>query len=127
MAFDYFNAALFGGELPRCILNFSRHSNRANGFFAPERWSRGTEHTHEISLNPDLLNRPLLACMSTLVHEMAHLWQHAEGKPSRRTYHNAEWAQKMEDVGLMPSHTGEPGGRRTGQKMSHYVIEGGGL
>lgn len=81
--------------------------------------------THEISLNPDLLFRPIVDVMSTLVHEITHLWQEEFGQPSRGGYHNAEWAQKMEAIGLMPSHTGKPGGRRTGQQMSHYVIEGG--
>jgi hypothetical protein len=123
-AYDYFNRTLFGGQLPRCILNFSRHA-RANGFFSPECWSRGDERTHEISLNPDVLNRPLLDSMGTLVHEMVHLWQQEFGKPSRRGYHNAEWAGKMAEIGLMPSETGQPGGRRTGQRVSHYVIEGG--
>jgi hypothetical protein len=31
----------------------------------------------------------------------------------------------MEALGLMPSHTHEPGGRRVGQKMGHYLIAGG--
>ena len=31
----------------------------------------------------------------------------------------------MERVGLMPSSTGAPGGKRTGQSMTHYVIEDG--
>lgn len=31
----------------------------------------------------------------------------------------------MESIGLMPSDTGEPGGKRTGQRMSDYPIEGG--
>jgi hypothetical protein len=56
---------------------------------------------------------------------MAHLWQHHYGTPSRGRYHNAEWAAKMKAVGLIPSHTGRPGGRETGQKMSHYIEEGG--
>jgi hypothetical protein len=123
-AFDYFNRTLFGDRLPRCILNFSRHA-RAFGFFSPERWGCGDEHTHEISLNPDVLNRPLLDSMGTLVHEMVHLWQREFGKPSRRGYHNAEWAGRMEEIGLMPSDTGQPGGKRTGQRVSHYVIDGG--
>lgn len=63
--------------------------------------------------------------MSTLVHEMCHLWQQEFGRPSRSGYHNEEWADKMAAVGLMPSRTGKPGGRRTGQQMTHYVIEGG--
>ena len=31
----------------------------------------------------------------------------------------------MEDVGLMPSNTGRPGGKKTGQQMTHYIIRGG--
>jgi hypothetical protein len=124
-AYDHFNRELFGGELPRCMLNFSRWSRRVVGFFAPGRWERPGERTHEISLNPESLYRPVEDTMSTLVHEMCHLWQQEFGRPSRTGYHNAEWAAKMEAVGLKPSHTGRPGGQRTGQQMTHYVIDGG--
>jgi hypothetical protein len=126
-AYDYFNATLFDGRLRRCILNFDRHARRAAGFFAPERWVRSSsdERTHEISLNPNVLDAPLEHRMSTLVHEMVHLWQQEYGKPSRRGYHNRKWANKMESIGLMPSSTGKPGGKRTGQQMSDYVIAGG--
>ncbi len=31
----------------------------------------------------------------------------------------------MERVGLMPSDTGQPGGRKVGQSMTHYIITGG--
>jgi hypothetical protein len=31
----------------------------------------------------------------------------------------------MEQVGLMPSTSGQPGGKRTGQQMDHYIIPGG--
>jgi hypothetical protein len=27
----------------------------------------------------------------------------------------------MEEVGLIPSDTGQPGGKKTGQRMTHYV------
>lgn len=63
--------------------------------------------------------------MSTLAHEMAHLWQHHFGKPSRAAYHNKEWAEKMHEIGLAPSSTGQPGGKETGQKVSHYIEQGG--
>src|SRR5690606_37233909 len=43
----------------------------------------------------------------------------------RGNYHNKEWADKMEQVGLMPSNTGEPGGKRTGDRMTHYILQGG--
>jgi hypothetical protein len=123
-AFDYFNAELFDDELPHCILNFSRHA-RFQGFFAPLRWERPDGRTHEISLNPRCLKRPPRETMGTLVHEMVHLWQQEFGKPSRPGYHNREFAAKMESVGLITSKTGKPGGKRTGQGMSHYIVEEG--
>ena len=38
---------------------------------------------------------------------------------------NTQWADKMIEIGLMPSDTGLPGGRITGQKMSDYPISDG--
>lgn len=63
--------------------------------------------------------------MQTLVHEMVHLWQAHYGDQGRRGYHNKEWGAKMEEIGLMPSDTGKPGGKKTGEQMADYVIEGG--
>ena len=31
----------------------------------------------------------------------------------------------MEEIGLMPSHNGKEGGKRTGQEMADYPIKGG--
>jgi hypothetical protein len=123
-AFDYFNIVLFNGELPRCILNFSRHA-KAYGFFAPVRWSKGETITHEISLNPDTFSRPLMATMATLVHEMCHLWDWEQGNTSSRGYHGKSWADQMEAIGLMPTDTGLPGGKRTGFKVTHSIESDG--
>ena len=136
----YFNKVLFAGTLGHVILNFSRHA-RALGFFAPERWRNTSEElTHEISLNPSYLKRAdMKDAVSTLVHEMAHLkryeeWREeerntppGEDKPTPPTpgYHDARWADLMESIGLMPSDTGKPGGKRLGFRMDHYIIPGG--
>jgi len=127
-AYQYFNFQLFDGSLPDCFLNFSRlNNNRTMGFFTPAKWEErdGNEDgqpLHEISLCPAWLNRDVREVMSTLVHEMVHLWQQEFGVPSRRGYHNKEWARKMVAVGLFPSDIGKPGGKMTGQRMSHYVL-----
>lgn len=124
-AFDYFNKELFEGELPYCILNFSRKS-KAVGFFAPERWKSDAQRAHEISLNPDHLTQLPESIFSTLVHEMVHLWRYSGGgKPPAGGYHDRHWAKKMEEIGLMPSATGQPGGKKTGKKMGDYVVAGG--
>lgn len=124
--YAYFNRVLFAGQLAPVILNFSRASARTLGFFAPKRWGRGADSTHEISLCPSYLAlRPPKETASTLVHEMAHAWQEEHGKPGRGRYHNQEWADKMKAIGLQPTATGELGGPETGDSMTHVIVKGG--
>lgn len=124
--YDYFNRALFGGELSPVLLNFSRASAKTLGFFAPKRWGKGEASTHEISLSPSWLAlRSPKETASTLVHEMAHAWQAEHGKPGRGGYHNQEWADKMLELGLHPTSTGEVGGPMTGDSMTHVIVKGG--
>jgi len=66
--------------------------------------------------------------LQTVVHEQCHLWQYINSTPGNRPragYHNEQWANQMESIGLMPSHTGAKGGKRTGQKMSDYPLSDG--
>lgn len=125
--FVYYNDKLFVGKLPYCLVNLSRH-RQAVGFFIEKNWQSASGETkHEISINPDTLGMGDEFWHSTLVHEMVHMWQFEFGKPSRYNYHNKEWALKMMDIGLMPTTTGQPGGKPIGQNMDHYVMEGRGF
>lgn len=126
-AFDYFNQELFEGALPQVLLTLQRR-RKFRGFFHHDHMvERGTERRlSEIALNPEtFFERTPKEVLSTLVHEMVHLWQAEFGTPGKGGYHNAEWADAMEDVGLMPSTTALPGGARTGIKCSHYIMPDG--
>jgi hypothetical protein len=84
-AFDVFNVRLFDGELPSCLVTLQRKS-KAYGYFAGGRFGSrdGSEITDEIALNPSAFReRSDRQSLSTLAHEMAHLWQHHFGKVSR--------------------------------------------
>ncbi len=126
-AFEFFNMRLFNGELPPCLITLTR-KRYARGYFWGGMFVSRLEHrkVDEIALNPvhftDYIDKEIL---SVLVHEMVHLQQHHFGKPSRSGYHNRQWANWMESLGLMPSDTAKPGGKKTGQAVSHYIIEGG--
>jgi hypothetical protein len=125
-AFDFFNGFLFQDRLPRCMITL--RANRSSlGYFAEDRFEDSSEQViHEIALNPKRFkNRSVEDVLSTLVHEMVHLEQECFGNPGRGKYHNREWASLMKRVGLHPSDTAQPGGKETGQRMSHYIIEGG--
>ncbi|WP_430471400.1 SprT-like domain-containing protein [Thalassospira lucentensis] len=126
-AFDHFNRTIFGGKLPACLITLQRNK-RTFVYYSYERFVCGStgELTDEIAMNPSyFVARPIHVTLSTLVHEMAHQWQFHFGKPGRRGYHNHEWADFMEQIGLMPSNTGQPGGRRVGEQMTHYTIDDG--
>lgn len=126
-AFDHFNRELFDGQLPPCLFTF-RSEKRTYGYFSSERFVHrdGQAMTDEIAINPSYFAVvPIGEILQTVVHEMVHSWQFHFGKPSRRGYHNHEWAAKMEEVGLMPSSTGQPGGAKVGEKMADYPIPGG--
>ncbi len=60
-----------------------------------------------------------------MVHLMLHIWQAHFGSPGRGGYHNREFANMAKTLGLHPSDTGEPGGKETGERISHFVVEGG--
>ena len=127
-AFDYFNSEIFAGQLPKCLLTLQR-DKKSYGYFSSQRFlsARDGSKTDEIAMNPAYFGlRPTKDVLSTLVHEMSHCWQHYHGKAGRRGYHNMEWADFMEhNIGLIPSSTGLPGGKRIGEKMSHYIKANG--
>jgi hypothetical protein len=122
-AYNFFNRCLFDGALPECLITLQRKGGTL-GYFAGERFGTadGQGVTDEIALNPShFKERTAEQVLSTLVHEMAHLWQYHHGKISRAGYHDRQWARKMQEIGLISSSTGAEGGKKTGQKMSHYI------
>lgn len=150
-AYDFFNRRLFDGRLPDALIVLSHHRS-AYGYFRSKPFVRrdevedamifveaqneGSDESaalersrpgiDEISLNIfTFKDRTREQILSTLVHEMVHLEQHHYGKPPKRPSHNKEWGAMMERVGLIPSATGAPGGKRTGRRVSHYIEEGG--
>jgi predicted SprT family Zn-dependent metalloprotease len=128
MAYDFFNMELFSGALPPCLITVQRKKG-SFGYFSGERFQNTAnqeEITDEIALNPaHFAARTREEVFSTLAHEMVHLWQHHFGTPPTKSYHDKEWARKMREIGLIPTATGERGGKETGQKMSHLIDEVG--
>jgi len=124
-AYQYYNKQLFYSKLPPCIFTIGEYG-RAKGYMIRYAWSVNEgEQVHQISLTKSLFDWDHISIFATLVHEMVHLWQAEYGKPSINNYHNKEWGWKMKDVGLIPSDTGAEGGEEVGEKVSHYIEEGG--
>ena len=113
--------------MPQCLITLQR-DKRSMGYYSEQRFIAhdGKTQVDEIAMNPAYFAvLSVENTLSTLAHEIVHLWQFHFGNPSRRGYHNKEWAAKMEQIGLMPSNTGAVGGKKVGQQMDHYIIDGG--
>lgn len=123
-AFDHFNKNIFGNSLPACMITLSRKKSE-KGYFRRDNFeSRESGKTiHEIALNPEtFVDRNDKQILSTLAHDMVHMWQFEYGDkpPKTNGYHNREWAIKARSIGLIPfsSTTGDKG---TGAKVTHEI------
>jgi predicted SprT family Zn-dependent metalloprotease len=126
IAYNIFNKELFNLELPQCFITLNRKKN-IQGFFCPQAFTESTDSLNfiaEISLNPDYLVKPIKETLSTLVHEMCHLWCDVQGYKARKGFHSKEWGNKMLEVGLQPinAKTGEKA--ISGAKMNDEIIVG---
>jgi hypothetical protein len=128
-AYDFFNRELFDNQLPDCLITYQRKA-KTKGYFADGRFEN-TENgkiIDEIAMNPDYFSGENISpktILSTLVHEMCHLWQKYHGNPGRNRYHNQEWADMMIRVGLHPTDDGALNGKMTGDRVSHLIIMSG--
>ena len=125
--YAFYNKHLFDGKLSGCLFSFTRRKNTA-GYFSPNSWikRRTNGNVHEIAINPDTTNLKDNEFHQTLVHEMVHQWQEEYGTPSRKCYHNKEWAEKMLEVGLIPFNVNNPE-KMIGQSVSDKLMEHGKL
>lgn len=122
-AFEYYNLKLFANVLPDCLITLQRQK-KVTGYFSAERFASDTqkEYLHEIAMNPEYFKTVgIERTLSTLVHEMCHLDCFMQGLHGRGGYHNKAWARIMESKGLIPSTTGKPGGKQTGDAVTHYI------
>lgn len=129
-AYDFFNQTLFGGILPGALITL-RADRRSLSFFNHERFaSEDGRFVDEIALNSGYFGIwPVECTLSALAHEMCHQSMHyrhnVNASSTKPGYHSKEWADQMIGIGLFPSATGRPGGKTTGEGISHYIIVGG--
>lgn len=127
LAYDYFNKKLFDSKLPECLITLHRHRS-FGGYHWYNKFTNRKDKSSisEIALNPDCFeDQTDIEILSILAHEMVHAQQYVLGDPPRKGYHDRNFAFLMNEIGLQASSTGMPGGKTTGQRMSHYILENG--
>ena len=108
-AFNHHNKNIFNNELEFHLYSINR--NDIMGFFSGEVLTK--ENWKDKSFHIKLL------------HYMLHLVQEKERTASPRGYHNKRFAELSDKIDLPATVTGLPGGKNTGQYMSHYCIPNG--
>lgn len=127
-AYKYYNQKLFENKLPeRIVITIERRSN-IKGYFSSSRFSdqRENDVLSQITLNPSYFGKgDEKKVLSTLVHEMCHLYMDMSGEKLSQGYHSKKWASWMENIGLLPTDNGMKDGKKTGFRMTHLIIKGG--
>ena len=89
------------GKLPGPVLGFDKEDYRILAWYRLGKNAFGLDD--EIILNEVNLERPLYSVLETVLHEQVHLWQQRFGEhPVKRNYHNQEFVDKCESLGLHP-------------------------
>ena len=57
-----------------------------------------------MGINPDYLDRNIGEILSTVCHELCHVYEHAYIHIPRGGYHDKQWAELMRDCGLEPKY-----------------------
>lgn len=104
-AFNTINAHYFGNELEKVVITLKEGAKKhAFGWIeCNKNWKQGETARHEINISSDYLNRDINDIISTLMHEMCHLYalQHGIQDTSRANiYHNKKFKEIAEAHGL---------------------------
>ena len=73
-----------------------------------------------MAINPDYLNRSLGEIVSTICHELCHVYENAFIHIARGGYHDKQWAELMSDCGLTPVYL-----NKSKTAVTHKIAEGG--
>lgn len=73
-----------------------------------------------LAINPDYLNRDIGEIVSTICHELCHVYENAFIHIPRGGYHDKQWADLMRDCGLEPVYL-----NKSKTAVNHKVIKDG--
>lgn len=106
-AFNAINEHFYNGELEKPIITFKEGKRKqAYGWIETRKqWVQGKNERYEINISVDFLGERSIECtISTLMHEMAHLYNLQNGiKDTSRggVYHNKKFKETAEAHGLI--------------------------
>lgn len=128
------NVDKFGGKLEEPIITIV-NTPRAYGHVTCSKvWKvagkGGEQERYELNISSDSMNRPIENVVSTMLHEMVHIYHLMNGiqDVSRSgTYHNKTFKAKAEEVGLVITQIPQHGWTHTepSESLIDYIISKG--
>ena len=115
---DLMREEFFAGAVPEVVLSFDVTDRRTLGHYTLTRNGLGVRWA--LNLNPVHLARPVYRVLATLLHELAHAWQHEHGTPSKPPHHNKEFRERCESFGIPTDEGGHDLGVRSGSSFEEY-------
>lgn len=126
-AYDFYNKKFFGNLLPKAVITLE-YREGIKGYFSQGRFEnqKNGMSISQITLNPLYLKKgEEMKFFATLVHEMVHFYVKLMGEKCSYGYHSKKWADEMENIGLIPTSTGKPGGKKLGFVMTQIIDKNG--
>lgn len=78
------------------------------------------EKIQYMGINPHYLDRTIKDVLSTICHELCHIYENAFIHIARNGYHDKQWEKLMLDCGLQPKYL-----NKSKTAVSHTIIEDG--
>ena len=106
--FRELNKHYFAGKLPEPIISLKKTPSAYGHITCSKVWQAGGENKYEINISSATLDRPIEETASTLLHEMAHLYNLVHGirdtSSQSGAYHNKRFKATAEAHGLVIDH-----------------------
>lgn len=124
------NADKFNNELEMPMITIQSSKGAYGHVTCARVWNRKDEQCFELNIGAEYLNRPIENVVSTILHEMVHIYNlmHDIQDCSRNnTYHNKRFKEKAEEVGLHIEYDKKIGWSITSptEELIEYIIDKG--
>lgn len=124
------NADKFGGQLEEPIITIMSTPRAYGHVTCGKVWKSKDTYRYELNIGAGTLDRPIESVVSTLLHEMVHIFNlqnNIQDCSRGNTYHNKKFRDKATEVGLIIEYDKVIGWSVTSpsESLIEYIVDNG--